>query len=224
MADPFDPYDNSEIEFQDSDPVVEFGTVSPDDNKALYEANAVGIWTDYYVVNRYETDKQVWMMPVTSPDGFQGNQVAFCQLAAGTLLLICDWTGEKTGEPPSIPTSEPSDDNMILLNKHIESPMKELGAGGAEEDIIYRLSGTYVYGFKNPSQANKCFPQPPWMKDAGECEVSDGLEQDGIMCCGDGSGSDSEATPGDSGSQNSPTNPSQLGTIGMDGSGDFAQS
>lgn len=228
MADPFDPMDNEDVEFQEGtgDAVIEFGDVTPDDSSAIYVADEEGIWTDYYVVNRYETDKQIWMMPVTSPGGFNGTQVAFCQLAAETLLLICDWTGEKTGGPPAIPKSEPTDENMILLDKHIEPSMKELGAGGAEADIIYRLSGTYVYGFKNPNSASQCFPMPPWMEPgSGECEVSDGLEQEGIMCCGDSEG-DADVTPGDSGSQNSPTEPSQagLGPIGLDNSGGFAQS
>lgn len=202
--DPFDDNDNDDMVVQSGGPsetIVEFGEVTPDETNALYETNETGIWTDYYVVNYYETDMHRYMMGVTSPSGFNGASVAFVQLAAETLLLVCDWTGEKTGEPPAIPTSESANDNMILLDKHIESGMKELGAGGAEEDIIYRISGTYVYGFKNPTEATMCFPQPPWMQaGAGECEIGTDLEEDNIMCCESGGGGDEgETAPGEPG-------------------------
>jgi hypothetical protein len=224
MAEPFDEALNEEVQVQNgtAEAVVQFGDVSIDSADALYEVDDTGIWTDYYVVNHYEKDKQIWMLPVTSPSGFDGDSVSFVQLASQTLLLICDWTAEKTGEAPTIPSEEPSDDNMVLLDAHKEPGMKELGAGGAEEDIIYRLSGTYIYGFKNPDLASMCFPQPPWMQQgAGECDISESIEQEGIMCCESGSSDSSEASPGDAGSQNSPA----LSDEGLESrGGDFSQS
>jgi hypothetical protein len=168
---------------------------------ALYDEDEIsdGVWNDYWIVNRYESDGQIYMMPVTHPEGFDGDSVAFVKLAGGTLLWISDWTAEKTGAKPSIPKPDLQDENIVLLDT-IVLPAQVLKRPSGE--IIYRISGTYVYGFKNPSKATMYYSRPPWMDKSVDCAVSDSQFKDGILTCGT-----SEQ------SQNSPTNPDQVGSF-----------
>src|SRR5574342_1264186 len=84
---------------------ISIGTIEGLAVSKIYDNSEIqnGVWTDYHVESRYEADGQIYMMPVTSPDGFQGDSVSFVKLAGGTLLWFADWTAEKAGEKPSIP-------------------------------------------------------------------------------------------------------------------------
>ena len=153
------------------DVTISIGEVNePQPNPLLddFEAND-GIFQDYWMVFRYEKDKQRWMMPVCSPNGFDGDSVAFVQLAADTLLLVIDWTAEKAGQKPSIPKAELSDPNWILLDDQQEPAQLQKKPSG---EVVFRISGCYVYGSKNPSQAILHYPRPPWMSKS-KCEHVD---------------------------------------------------
>jgi len=184
--------DNPETSSQTvTEATVTLGTVTLDDNSGMWSITpANGIYTDYLVENRYESDHHIYMMPVTSPGGFQGNQVAFCKLAAETILWIADWTAERLGSEPPLPDPDPQDANVILLDEHYEPMMLGLGADGVS--VLYRTSGTYVYGFLNPSQAILNHGRPPWLPGV-DCTISPGSFQQGIIDCqGSGGG---EASP-----------------------------
>ena len=172
-------------------------------NDALFDSDEIsdGIFTDYRIVNRYESDGQIYMMPVTHPSGFNGDSVCFVKLAAGTLLWIVDWTAEKVGAKPSIPKPDIEDPNLVLMDKHFE-PESLLLKPDDKGKVIHRISGTYVYGFKNPSQSTLYYGRSPWMDKSVDCAVSDSQFKDGIITCGT-----SEQ------SQNSPTNPDQVGSF-----------
>lgn len=122
------------------------------------------IFADYEIRNRYEGDKHVYMMGITSPGGFQGKSVAFCQLAAPTTLWMVDWTACKWNTPPLVPDpNDPADPEWILMDVITEPAQIIIGRDGVTP--IYRLSGTYVYGHTNPDQANIYFPRPPFIAD-----------------------------------------------------------
>lgn len=162
---------------------VEIGSFDDYAPNDLYDTGQFGqgIFTDYYIVQRYEKDKQRWMMPVTSPDGFDGDSVAFVQLAGETLLRIVDWTAERAGNAPPVPEPESQDSNLVLLDDHTEPAMLQKHPDGT---LVYRISGTYFYGFKNPSQAKREYGRPPWMSKDIECDVSDSQFEGGIIDCG----------------------------------------
>lgn len=160
-----------------------------------------GVWTDYYVEHRYEADGQIYMMPVTSPDGFQGDSVAFVKLAGGTMLWIADWTAEKVGEKPNIPDPELNNDNIVLLDKHFYMTMMDKFADGS---VVYRESGTYVYGFKNPSEAVVHHPRPAWMSKEVDCSISASQFVGGIIEC------EGNETPVES---TAPDNPEESGSF-----------
>lgn len=141
---------------------VNIGNVGLDD-VTFWLVDDSGIWTDYWIVNHYETDRHRYMMPIASPNGFDGNQVAFVQMAAETILWICDWTCERIGQQPTLPTPAPPDDNAVLLDDHYEPAQLLLSADGTY--IVWRISGTYAYGFKDPRKPILTFPRPPWIKD-----------------------------------------------------------
>lgn len=142
----------TDVSFDDTDALF----LVPDNNE---------IWLDYMSYNRYEKDYHRYMMGVASPNGFQGSSVAFVQLAAPTLLWICEWTALKSGSQPEIPTNTPPP-GWVLLDEFPELPMCKVGPDGVTP--IYRVSGIYVYGSTNPNAvtvADLSFPKPAWLKD-----------------------------------------------------------
>lgn len=149
-------------------PVIEIGTIDPTDQNADYIGTdgSLSFYTDYMITNRFESDRHIYMLPISSPGGFNGSQAAFAQLASPTLLWIADWTASRYQTPPEIPDSASLDPNWILLDDHYEPAMLAMAADG--QTRLYRISGTYVYGCRNPSTApvnDIQFGRPPWMED-----------------------------------------------------------
>ncbi len=149
--------------------VIETGDVTPTDNLAKYynDGSDVAIYADFRIRNRFEKDKHIYMLPVASPNGFQGASVAFVQLASPTLLWICDWTACRFNVQPNIPDPTPTDLNWIVLDEHYEPATITVGPDGVTP--LYRISGTYVYGHRNPSPTtinNINFARPPWLQDS----------------------------------------------------------
>lgn len=164
--------------------VITIGEVSADDSAAKYILPTDGgfIWTDYEINNRYESDKKIYMMGITSPGGFNGASVAFAQIASPTLLWICDWTASRFNKQPIAPNSASVNTNWILLDEHLEPAMLVVGEDGVTP--YYRLSGTYVYGNLNPSAivANDIsFTRPPWLEDVFSRNMPLELFQSGLM-------------------------------------------
>lgn len=147
--------------------VVE-GVVEADDGNAAFITQPDGqtIYTDYLVTNRYEKDHHVYMMANASPTAYLGGTASFVQLAAPTVLWVCDWTASRTKYPPVIPTPVPYNPDWVLLDEHMEPAMVGLAPDGVTP--VYRISGTYVYGRKRPSDQLNLdvnYPRPPWMQD-----------------------------------------------------------
>lgn len=145
---------------------VKVGNIESDDNAAKFKppSDPLGIWTDYIIDNKYENDPHTYMLPIASPNGFQNNKAAFCRLASSTLLWICDWTGARWNIPPEAPSPVPSDANWVILNKSAETRNVTVGPDG--QTPLYRISGTYVYGHKNPPDDlfdSIQFGRPPWL-------------------------------------------------------------
>ena len=162
--------------------VVTVGNITFDDNQAEYEIQSPGIFTDYMIINRYESDRHIYMMGISSPDGFQGNSVAFVKLTAPTLLWVCDWTASKVGGKPNIPSPNLTDQNWVLLDIMPETAMESVAPDGVNR--LYRISGTYVYGNKNPNAdvfRNIAYPRPPWLRDSGERTVNQSELQTGLQ-------------------------------------------
>lgn len=139
----------------ENSPVVSVITanINPTDTAAEFNnpnsPTDLAVWNDYKVLNRYEKDRHVYMMGITSPTPFQGRSVAFAKLAADTLLWISDWTASRLAIPPEIPKSTPPA-GWILIDEHMETHDTILM--GDADTPIYRISGTYVYGCLNPSE------------------------------------------------------------------------
>lgn len=161
--------------------IGEIEALSPNPILDQEEANN-GVWQDYAIVFRYERDKQRWMMPVCSPNGFDGDNVSFVQLAGETLLLIVDWSGMRAGPKPTIPLAEWEDPNWILLDDMQEPGTMQKKPSG---EIVWRHSGTYVYGCKNPSSAIMHYGRPPWLSKSICCEVEYSQYVNNILekCC-----------------------------------------
>ena len=128
--------------------------------------NNSDVFTDYQVRNRYEENPHRYMAGISSPNGFQGSRAAFFQLAYPTILWICDWTACRWNTIPEIPPKDAEDDNWVFLFAVPETVSPVLDAVGGVARL-YRISGTYVYGHKNPPDVFDLvnFPRPPWMQD-----------------------------------------------------------
>lgn len=152
---------------------VTIGVITPDgilgDSLGKYDStgNPLAIWTDCTIRNRYEKDKHIYMMGVTSPGGFQGNSVAFAQMANPTLLRIVEWTVCRFNQLPDVPDPRSVGSNWILLDDNLETVAPEVAPD--ETSGLYRLSGYYVYGCINPAALtiqNATIPRKPYLDDA----------------------------------------------------------
>lgn len=182
---PFDPDDFAPPQEQAGSTTVTIGSVDFTDYRSKFkrDPNEDGtIWTDCMIGNRYEQDKHIYQMGLTSSDGFNGQSCAFVQLSAPTVLWICEWTVCRFGAKPKIPPSEPSDPNWVLLDTmDVTAPLAIMANGVTP---MYRISGVYVYGCKNPGSDIKAlmsFPRVPWIEDAFDRTVSDDMLMTGLI-------------------------------------------
>ena len=140
---------------------------------------------DTKIFSRYEKDRGVYAAGISSPDGFKGDSVAFFQLFSPVLLWIVDWTSCKVGAKPEVPDPTSKDSNWILLDENWEPSMMSLMPDG--ETPIFRLSGTFVYGCRNPkakTNQNVTFPRPPWIQDSFDRKIEDSLLLQGLSSQG----------------------------------------
>lgn len=146
------------------------------------------IYTSYKISNRYVNPQRRYMLGITSPAGFNGQSAAFVQLASQTMLWITDWTALKTNSKPKIPFPTPADDRWVLLAKYW-TPAMVIPNPTDGVTPLFRISGTYIFGLKDPSEetlVDTTFPRPPWAEDVPawrhptedmfEASLSDALE------------------------------------------------
>lgn len=129
-------------------------------------------WADYRVFHRYESDLCRYMMGVASPQGYRGSSVAFVQLHAPKVVWIVDWTACKEGAQPNVPDPFSVGSQWVLLDVHLESAMLGLKPDG--QTVVWRLSGTYFFGHRNPGDGTAYstsvfniaqYPRAPWLDD-----------------------------------------------------------
>lgn len=154
------------------------GSPPPGVDGALYDPaeNSDGIYDDVAVENHYEFDPNTFMLPITSPAGYAGQKAAFVCLSEPTLATwVADWSVSKRGIAPTVPSEETSDPNVVLLYKYIDPNMLKLMGNGTT--VVYRLSGTYVYGFKDSSKAKMYHGRPPWMAKSVGMKLSEKFQK-----------------------------------------------
>ena len=186
--------------------VVPFGISETDDLARFSEPDVQGsVFTDYVVRNRFEKDMRRYMLGITSPNGFQGDSVAFVQLAAPTLLWIADWTACRWNSPPPIPDPESVIGDWVLLAVMPETGAVTVGPDGRTG--LYRISGTYIYGNRRPNAnvyRNVNFPRMPWLDDSLDRSVPENSLQPNIIDGTGGGSSSNGAFPGTPGPLNVP--------------------
>lgn len=164
---------------------VTFGPITPDDEAAKYEdasAEPSAIYPHYTAHNYFERDHHRYIMPIASPYGFKGASAAFVQLAQSTLVLVSNWTVLRAKIFPQAPDPDLSDSDWVLLDEHYNLPSITVIGDGVTP--LYRISGTYVYGHKNPSSLTSdelVFPRPPWLKDEFARIVPHSIFQQGLI-------------------------------------------
>ncbi len=139
--------------------------ILPQANSTVYITDGQGLYEEFRIQNHYEKDRKTYQMGISSPAGFQGQSVAFVQLAAPTLLWICNWTLGRVGALVVAPDPSPSVSDWVLLDDWWDADQIEV-AGADGQALYYRLSGTFVYGHPNPApntNANIVFPLTPWI-------------------------------------------------------------
>lgn len=172
----------------DVEATVEIGEIDFDDNDAKFKPQeSTSSFTNYIIHNRYEKDSHRYMAGVTSPGGFQGNSVAFFATENPTLLWISDWTACKWRNPPEIPAPVLADKDWVLLDEHYEPYRLGIARDGVTP--LYRISGTYVYGKRNPQAVtvkDLIFPRPPWLQNEFDQTMPENKLQAGLIDIGEG--------------------------------------
>lgn len=147
-----------------------------------------GVWGNYQVRSIYLPDPHRYQLGITSPGGFQGQSVAFCQLTASTELWVAEWSAQRFNTAPAIPSPDTGDANWVFLGAYIEPTQMALSPDGVTP--LYSINGVYLYGRKNPSDSNiyrdVVFPLPPWMENRFTRTVPTSVLQKGIITLGTG--------------------------------------
>lgn len=177
------PLDNPEVQ-------INIGKIEFDDNggKFIDDVQGSGLFTDCFIRNRYEKNPHTFMLPITSPNGFQNQKAAFVRLAEPTLVWISEWTIAKLGEKPIVPNPAPASSNWVLISANpaigesYDLPTILVGPDGVTP--LYRISGTYIYGCKNPDQdtiVDTNWPRMPWVVDDFDRSLSSSLFASNII-------------------------------------------
>ena len=130
---------------------------TPPDNGSVYPT--------YKVRHRYEGDPHIYMLgttadPTASP---YSDPVAFVQLSQETRLWICEWSATRWGEKPKMPDYRIADTGWVFMKAIFQPEQTLVGADGVS--VVYKVSGTYIYGRRRPSPlitSEMTFPVPPF--------------------------------------------------------------
>lgn len=124
-----------------------------------------GVYKDATMEATYETNGNVYQLPISSPSNAAPDSV-FIQTAAPTRKLICDWVTEKSGSHPSLPAPPLNENRVMMGNEVVPSEMGLTGDGLA---INFRNKGRFVIGLTNEEPGGAEYPRPAWMdKQAGK--------------------------------------------------------
>lgn len=160
---------------------VTLGAVQMDQGTDWIEVDG-GEWGPCRIRSRFEKDPNIYMMPISSPNGFQGQSVAFVQVAAPTLLWIVEWAVSRWRNSPTAPNPSVNDSNWVLLNDYWSPDDAKEGQGG---DIpFFALRGRFVYGHKNPDPStwhNVTYPRCPWIEDIFSRAIPDSSLEQGLI-------------------------------------------
>jgi hypothetical protein len=176
-----------------------------DDNEAIFAnpPDDAAIYTDYVVENRYAYDQGKRMMGVTSPQPYRGASAAFVTLRKPTLVWTADWTAARFHVQPDVPDPASVSGDWVLLHARPVSRNVTVGSDGKTK--LFRISGTYVYGHKNPGDdvfASVQFGLPPYLADGAPPLFQQSAKKGGIMegtGAGPGGGGGGQPSPGDPG-------------------------
>jgi hypothetical protein len=146
--------------------VIQQGPVTYDGNtgQITNPDNYTGICVEYFFENFYENDPHKYMASQTSPQAFNGSTVGFVQIGNPTTLWVCEWTACQLGAKPIAPSPIPESSGWVLLDVHPTLAGKSIVTDG--QTPIYRISGVYIYGHKNPNAdvyRDAVFPIYPWV-------------------------------------------------------------
>lgn len=191
--------------------IVTVGPVQIDDQDAQTVDMPDSVFDEFIINSKFEGDMHRYMMGITSETPFQGASVAFCQLASPTVLWIADWTVLVKGDL-KIPDPDLSIQDWVLLDAHFEPAAVVPNVDGVSP--LYRLTGTYVYGHKNPKSSlaqNVLIPRLPWVKDGVfQTTILPSNLDNTLLTPQGGGGGSSQASPG---SPAPNTNPPSIKTI-----------
>lgn len=141
-------------------------------------------WGDYVIRCRLHKSQRRYMLGTTTDNPrLAGNSVAFVQLARPTLLWVVDWTAARWNSKPFVPSSSFYDPSWVLLDEVLEPGQVTFGAD--DRTPLFRISGCYFYGHKNPSGAVNqyaTFPVAAWVqKNKFDRTVPDAMFQTGLI-------------------------------------------
>lgn len=116
---------------------------------------------DHYLVeSKYSYSSGRVPMPSTGV-GQNGNVASFPQVSGPVMMLVVNWTAQRQGVPPVLPTFLPLDNNFIPLDADITPMQVEPAPDGLS--MVYSTYGQYRYGIVDPSKASITHPIPPFL-------------------------------------------------------------
>jgi hypothetical protein len=174
-------------------------SVTYDDYLAQYTNpnNYSGVFGDYFFENHYERDPHTYMASQTTETPFNGSTVGFVRIGGPTLLWVCEWTAMQVGAKPVAPSPVPVSSDWVLLDIQPTFAGESRAADGVSP--LYRLSGVYVYGHKNPNAdvyKDGVFPLYPWVSQSAGRQMQSSDFKQGLIDGTTGDSAGGGAGPG----------------------------
>lgn len=122
------------------------------------DTRSSGIYTDYHLDCRYDTDECKFQVPVagrttSSPGKLRASDRSCVVLpyAYPVSRLIVEWTAERLGAKPAMPRPRHANPKVELLKHSVTPAAMEVVADGATP--VYRVSGRYEYALHESVEA-----------------------------------------------------------------------
>lgn len=117
-----------------------------------------GIYNTYEINTSYQLTTGAFMVPVADPKA----PAELVQTARPQMMKVVDWTAQKIGAPPLLPSPQVFDTNSVVLDATYTPQEPKLSGDGVSMEFI--TTGRYLIGAKDSAKMVVGPGIPPWME------------------------------------------------------------
>lgn len=133
------------------------GPGSPEDYSSLHADPTPGVY-DLYELHAIDKDEGGTAVCPSTKTGEKAMKGRVCN---SLRVLRLEWTAKRTGGSPVIPSTVPTNSNVVYVGGSVGQENVEVGADGVS--LTYVVSGVYDFAYLDNALATVSAPVPPWL-------------------------------------------------------------